>query len=159
MSVHVDDCRLAKSGKCYNVTLSGQKYLANLDSGLNANIGKWVEAEIQPSKDPKFPSWIGKWVHAASPDAAPGASSPAGGSPASLPPVAAPVTREPVYATQNANVAPWWMPFVSNTVAHAIQAGHCQSPEGIRTWAIAARNAANSCVATTPLTTDEDIPF
>lgn len=36
----------------------------------------------------------------------------------------------------------WWMPFVSNTVAHAIQAGLIKGPGEISTWARAARNVA-----------------
>jgi hypothetical protein len=38
----------------------------------------------------------------------------------------------------------WWMPFVSNTVAHAIQAGHIKGPGEIRTWAASAKLAAES---------------
>jgi hypothetical protein len=38
--------------------------------------------------------------------------------------------------------APWWMPFVSNTVAHAIQAGFITQPELVLDWARAAKEAA-----------------
>jgi hypothetical protein len=36
----------------------------------------------------------------------------------------------------------WWMPFVSNTVAHAIAAGQIATPENIKLWAAAAKQAA-----------------
>jgi len=45
-------------------------------------------------------------------------------------------------AMNGANAAPWFMAFVSNTVAHAITAGRIDSPDGIEAWARAARNAA-----------------
>lgn len=41
----------------------------------------------------------------------------------------------------------WWMPFVSNTVAHAIQAGHITGPGEIGTWAKAAKLAAEAVAA------------
>lgn len=36
----------------------------------------------------------------------------------------------------------WFMPFVSNTVAHAIAAGKIQEPLDIKAWAAAAKQAA-----------------
>jgi hypothetical protein len=41
-----------------------------------------------------------------------------------------------------AEAAPWWMPFVSNTVAHAIQAGFITDPAMVLDWARAAKEAA-----------------
>jgi hypothetical protein len=38
--------------------------------------------------------------------------------------------------------APWWMPFVSNTVAHAVQAGFITEPGMVLGWARAAKEAA-----------------
>ncbi len=75
----------------------------------------------------------------------------------SLSPSPSPAAAAPKYAEPNA--APWFMPFVSNTVAHAIAAGHIQTPAGIREWALGAKNAALSTIASTPPTTDEDVPF
>jgi len=43
------------------------------------------------------------------------------------------------------------MPFVSNTVAHAIAAGLIQTPQQIEQWAMAARVAAQKL--------ETDIPF
>jgi hypothetical protein len=45
-------------------------------------------------------------------------------------------------AIPTGNIAPWWMPFVSNTVAHAIQAGCIKEPADIKQWAAAARQTA-----------------
>lgn len=143
MAVRVDEVRLAKSQKCFNVTLSGQKFLGNLDCGLNANVGKWIEAEIKPSNDTRFPSWIGKWVHAVDPSSAHAQQ----GAPATFPvtggaPGTQAVTQEPRYAEPSDNVQPWWMPFVSNTVAHAIEKGLCTTPEAINQWALKAAQVA-----------------
>ena len=131
------------------MTLSGQKYLGNLDCGLNAAVGQWIEAEIQPSKDPKYPGWVGKWTFVSAAPSAPGPVPNAAPQvpppftpPQAAPAVAAPIHREPVYAEPSKNVAPWWMPFVSNAVAHAIQAGIITSPNQIKPWVDAARVAA-----------------
>lgn len=137
MAVRVDSCVLAKSQKCFNVTLSGQKYLGNLDSGLNANVGKWIEAEIKPINDPRFPAWIGKWVHAEAPSSAQQAAVPT----ASLPP---PAVAERSYAAPSDNIAPWYMPFVSNTVAHAIEKGLISTPVAINEWALKAAQVAQA---------------
>jgi hypothetical protein len=45
-------------------------------------------------------------------------------------------------ARVQAELAPWWMPFVSNTVAHAIQAGFITEPGMVLDWARAAKEAA-----------------
>ncbi len=149
MAVQVENVTTASTGKSLRVMLGGKWYGAALDSGLNGMKGQMIEAEIETGK-------YGPWIKGYAKVAAPGASSPPV-TPSGLPPVAAP--QAPRYAEQSSNVAPWWMPFVSNCVAHSIAAGHIQNPEGIRAWAIAARNAANACVAVTPPTTDDDIPF
>lgn len=41
-------------------------------------------------------------------------------------------------------IAHWWMPFVSNVTAHAIQAGKIENPGQIKAWAFAAKQAAES---------------
>ena len=151
MAVQVEEVMTAKSGKSLRVKLGGTWYGSSLDSGLNGAKGQMIEAEIQTSD--KFGPWIKGWKPVAAPQVPPPSQ---GGLPsASAPAAAAPYK----YAEPNSNVAPWWMPFVSNSVAHAIAAGHIQTPEGIRAWAIGARNAANACVSATPPTTDEDVPF
>ena len=159
MEVRVDEVRLAKSKRCYNLVLSGQKYLGSLDCGLNANIGKWIEAEIKPSNNPDFPAWIGKWVHIAEPNAAPQVPTPpmqaTGNSPQSPAPAAAapynPVPTTP-YRYAEPNAMPW-LPMASNVVAHAIAAGKIETPNQVGAWVRAVQNSVQ------PQTDDSDIPY
>ena len=131
MAVQVEEVMPAKSGKSLRVKLGGTWYGANLDSGLNGAKGQMIEAEIQTSE--KFGPWIKGWK----PSAAPQVSSPSvAGSTA--PAAAAPYK----YAEPSDNVAPWYMPFVSNTVAHAIAAGLCKTPVEINQWALKAAQVA-----------------
>lgn len=145
MAVRVDQVTQAKTGKSLRVMLSGSWYGAALDSGLNGQIGQMIEAEIETGK---YGPWIKKWLPsqtAAAADA--GARSPVpppAPIPAGQPAVAAP--HETRYAEPSGadNTQPWMMAFVSNTVAHAIAAGHIQTPEGLNAWALkAAQVAAN----------------
>lgn len=56
----------------------------------------------------------------------------------------------------------WWMPFVSNTVAHAIQAGFITEPLMIKTWAAAAKQAALEIEQLAKRADDDlpsDVPF
>ena len=154
MEVRVDEVRLAKSKRCYNLVLSGQKYLGSLDCGLNANIGKWIEAEIKPSNNPDFPAWIGKWVHIAEPNAAPQVPTPpmqAGTSPPSPAPAAAAPQSSP-YRYAEPSQAPFWIQFASNVVANAIAAGKIETPNQVGAWVRAVQNAVSP-------QTDEDVPF
>lgn len=127
MLLKVEAVTTAKSGKSLRVMAGGKWYGAGKDSGLSK--GMTVEAE---TSDGDYGLWIDKWK-------------PANGS------AGQPVSKEP--ATESAgltgsapamsdNVAPWYMPFVSNTVAHAIQAGHCTTPDAINQWAIKAAQVA-----------------
>ena len=133
--VQVEEVMMAKSQKSLRVKLGGNWYGASLDSGLNGAKGKFIEADIQTSD--KFGPWINKWSASnAAPQVPPSASSPS-----SSPAVAAPVYAGA--ATQPGdNIQPWFMPFVSNTVAHAIQGGLCQTPEAINQWALKAAQVA-----------------
>ena len=139
MAVKVDQVTTAKTGRSLRVLLSGQWYGAAMDSGLNGQVGKMIEAEIETGK---FGPWIKKWVPSnAAPQGTPPASSvPPAGSPAA----AAPYQREPAYAEASDNIQPWYMPFVSNTVAHAIEKGLIQSPVGINEWALKAAQVAQA---------------
>jgi len=131
MAVQVEEVMMAKSQKSLRVKLGGNWYGASLDSGLNGAKGKFIEADIQTSD--KFGPWINKWSASnAAPQVPPSASSPS----------SSPAVAAPKYAEQSDNVSPWWMPFVSNTVAHAIAAGKCASPEAIDQWALKAAQVA-----------------
>ena len=157
MAVLVELLTISKSGKALRVLLGGTWYNASLTSGLNGQVGKYIEAEIQIHE--KFGPGIQGWKPAgiqAPPQttAAPQLPPPPPANPS--PPAAAAVptpqtTREPVYAEPNRNVAPWFMPFVSNVVAHAIQAGLIKEPAQIRAWLIAAKTSATAH--------DDGIPF
>ena len=137
MSVQVEEVMTAKSGKSLRVKLGGTWYGANLDSGLNGAKGRMFEAEIQTSE--KFGPWIKGWKPVAAPQGPQaGGTPPSSSSPTSLPAVAA-----PQYAGEPGdNIQPWYMPFVSNTVAHAIEKGLITSPVGINEWALKAAQVA-----------------
>lgn len=157
MAVQVEEVQQAKSGKSLRVKLGGTWYGAKLDSGLNGQLGKMIEAEIRTTD--KYGPWIDKWLPSAAPQASPPSAGP---SPSSQPAGAAPHERqyaEPAKPGVPLASAPWWMPFVSNCCAHAIQAGHCQTPAALKTWALGAKEAARALVSQTPATQDEDIPF
>ena len=135
MSVQVEDVMTAKSGKSLRVKLGGTWYGASLDSGLNGAKGKIIEAECQTSD--KFGPWIKGWKEVAAPQGTPPLAS---GSPASRPAAAA--TH---YAGEPGdNITPWYMPFVSNTVAHAIEKGLIQDPNAINQWALKAAQVAQA---------------
>ena len=150
MAVQVEKVTKTKSGKGLRVLLSGTWYNAFLDSGLEAQVGKMIEAEIRTHD--KFGAGVHTWKPV---NAAPQVATALAAATPPSPAAAAPYK----YAEPNLNVAPWWMPFVSNTVAHAIQAGHVNNPQAIKAWAVAAKEAARVLVSQTPTTQDEDIPF
>ncbi len=60
-----------------------------------------------------------------------------------------------------ANGDRWWMPFVSNTVAHALAAGKIEGPDDIKLWAAAAREAALDIEKPTRAADDfpDDVPY
>lgn len=144
MAVFVEKVEQAASGKCLKVVASGVKYLASLDSGLNACRGQWIEVEIKESKDPKFPPWLGKWVHAAAPQsAAPQVQTPpmqGTGIPPSTPAPAAAAPQSTPYRYAEPNAMPW-LPMASNVVAHAIAAGKIETPNQVGAWVRAVQNA------------------
>ena len=155
MAVFVEKVEQAASGKCLKVVASGVKYLASLDSGLNACRGQWIEVEIKESKDPKFPPWLGKWVHAAAPQsAAPQVPTPPMQSVGNSPPPPAPAAAAPQYkyAEPNANAPMPWLPMASNVVAHAIAAGKIETPNQVGAWVRAVQNAVQP-------QGENDIPF
>ena len=133
MAVLVESCQPTKSGKAWRVCLGGTYYNAFKDSGIENHVGKMIEAEITTSEKYGASIKAFKLVQVAAP-AAPVLQS------------QAPVTRErePQYAepAKLGTVAPWFMPFISNTVNAAIAAGHINTPAGIQAWALAARGAA-----------------
>ena len=145
MAVMVEEVMPSKSGKALRVKLGGTWYNAFLDSGLNGMRGQMIEAEIQTNE--KFGPSIKGWKPVAAPQVPP---PPQGGfPPAPAPAVAAPVPYnqeyKPVYAGEPGdNIQPWYMAFVSNTVAHAIEKGLITTPLGINEWALKAAQVAQA---------------
>ncbi len=129
--IRIDAVQKSKSGKAWAVKSGDQYYAANLDSGIEHLVGKVLEVEIKTfGKDGRA---INKYSVV--------------GSEAPQTPQIAP--RAPQTLTQGS--APWWMPFASNTVAHAIQSGYIKEPSDIKVWVLAAKQAAESA--------DSDVPM
>ena len=137
-TVMLEEVSMAKSGKSLRVRLGGSMYGAYLDSGLNnpALKGSFIVAEIVTLE--KGGPWIKAWKPSVVPTHAPSGAPyiPPQQNPANA---AMPQTtreREPEYAKPAApgNVAPYWLQFASNTIAHAIAAGLIKSANDVGTW-------------------------
>lgn len=113
--------KIKPTQKSIVVTAGGKEYFAKKDSGITA--GMTIDAETEDSEyNGKSYCWIKKWKAMASTPPAQAKDAPAGG------------TTGP--AIGNA-----WLPFASNTVAHAINAGLIQNPDQVKVWAAAAKAA------------------
>jgi hypothetical protein len=119
----------SKSGKALRITLNGKTYNAFLDSKLDEALGKVIEAQITPDKG--YGEGIGQWAYSNAP-AQPG---PANAAPD-------PINRATV--TPGASGDRFYLPFVSNTVAHCIAAGLIKNPSDVSPWAKAAYDAAQA---------------
>lgn len=109
MLINIDN--VTPKAKSLFIKAGGKDYFAKLDSGLTA--GMSIDAEIEETTyNNKQYFWIQKWkpIQSAEHRAAAQAATP--GSPMNLP----------------------YMPFVSNTVAHAIAAGRIENPTQIAPW-------------------------
>ena len=119
----VEKCNPTKSGKAYRVLLNGAWYGAFLDSGLDKAVGKTIDCQITPGKA-GYGDTIGQWTYAQGQPAAPSQTAPA--------------------APQGVPGDRFYMPFVSNVVAHCIQAGVIKQPSDINQWAKAAHDVAQA---------------
>ena len=131
MAVQVEEVTTSKSGKALRVKLGGNWYGANKDSGLDRAKGQMIEAEIETGN---FGPWIKGWKPSAAPQVTPPMAS---SSPSSQPAAAA-----PRYAEPSDNQQPWYSPFMSNVVAHAIEKGLISKPEELNQWALKAAQVA-----------------
>lgn len=152
MAVRVNSCQPTKSGKAWRVNLGGTYYNAFKDSGIENYVGKMIEAEITTSE--KFGPAIAAFrpvaeQQSAAPQSAP-ATSPAAGTP---PNSAGAAPNVPQYAEPSKNVAPFWLPFASNTVNAAIAAGLIKDTRDIAGWVSAVRLAAVKAAD------DSDVPW
>jgi len=94
----------------------GKEYFAKKESGITA--GMTIDAEVKDSEyNGKTYSWVEKYRQVANGNGQHAAVAPVSGA------------------------APVWLPFVSNTVAHAIAAGLCNEPGKVSAWAKAAKDA------------------
>ena len=119
----------SKSGKAFRVTLNGKVYNAFLDSKLDTAVGKVIDCQITPDKG--FGEGIGQWAYSQAPAQPSPANSPVG------------VENRATVATGPAGDR-FWLPFCSNQVAHAIQAGLIKEPSQIGAWAKAAYEAVQA---------------
>jgi hypothetical protein len=118
MQLTVENVTPAKTGKSLRVKANGEWYGAKKDSGITA--GMTIEAEVS---DGDYGKWIDKWKA-----------------------LAAQVPAQPPAQQKTGNGTPpagtpTWLPFASNTVAHAISAGLINEPGQVSMWAKAAKEA------------------
>lgn len=116
MLLNVDLVTKSKSGKALRVKVGDQWYGARLASKLDTFGKGTIDADVK--EDETYGPQIEAWRPAqAAPASAAAPSSPSG----------------------NGSTA--WLPFASNTVAHAISAGIIKSPGDVSAWAKAAKDA------------------
>ena len=141
MLLNVEHVRLSASGKSYMVRCTnGDKYVAALScKGIEQAGGRQIEAVIGNWTAPD-----GRLIITIDAFTFTGESAPARSSNAS--PNAAP--------TRN-GADRWWLNFVSNTVAHAIQAGLIKEVSEIAQWARGAKLAIWSADTVGP----DEVPF
>lgn len=121
---------IERKQKCYAIKAGGRTYYANFKLlGIEHASGKTIDAIIEENSttDGKKFSWILSFEVKA------------GGAP---PQSGAFSTPAPYAAGPSQVVDRFYMAFVSNVVAHAIQSGYIQDPSDISKWAKAARDAA-----------------
>jgi hypothetical protein len=127
MQLVIENVKTNPSGKSCVVKAGGKDYFAKPAMGLAA--GMTIEAETEVSEfNGKQNTWIKAYKKVGNGSAAPQSH---------------PVT-EPRTASSSAGAAvaaPAWLPFASNTVAHAINGGLITTPDQVKLWAAAAKQA------------------
>jgi hypothetical protein len=128
----VNSVTLSKSGKSYQVQIGGQGYFAKLDSKLDNAVAQAIDFSVDPSDyKGKVVNWVKEWdFDRGTPISGPLTQTTAPFTP-TLPPVQGSQPRDR-----------WYMPFISNTVAHAITAGLIKDSPSLAQWATAAYRAA-----------------
>lgn len=115
-TIRIDSAKKSPSGKSLLIKSGETTYFAKVDSGLIS--GMTIEAETKESEyNGKVNVWIDRWKEVAA--------------------------AQPTGSTGQASDVMRFMPFVSNTVAHAIGAGLIKEPADVTMWAHAAMTAAN----------------
>jgi len=125
MRGNIESVTKSKSGKAWRVKIGDKFYGANFDSKIDSQLGKAVDFEYE---DGKYGLWLKSW----GPDTAVmGSAVPASGQAAI-----------PAQSFRTNGGDRWFMPFVSNCVAHCIAAGLIKEPTQIGPWARAAYRVA-----------------
>src|SRR3990167_9819129 len=128
----VQTVTLSKSGKSYQLQIAGQGYFAKLDSKLDKAVGQAIDFSIDPSDyKGKVVNWVKEWDFDRNPPPSPVTASMVHPNP----------PMQPVYAASQSRDR-WYMPFISNTVAHAITAGLVKDSPSLAQWSTAAYRAA-----------------
>lgn len=123
MQLNIESTKTNPSGKSMVIKAGGKDYLAKVGSGLQP--GMVIEAETKISEyNGKTNTWIEKWKAVAGATPTP----PAGTS-----------------GHTNGGTPPW-LPFASNTVAHAINGGLITNPDQVKQWAAAAKQSYEELV-------------
>ena len=132
MNLNIEAVGPSKSGKALRVKVGNDWYGANKDSGLMP--GMVIDAIVE---DGQYGKWITAWKKAqesAVPQVSPKTQ----------------VERTGAAPSPSAGAAPVWGNFVSNQVAHAIQAGLITNPGDLKIWAAAAKLAFEELNRDTP---------
>ena len=107
--------------KSYKVSTDFGTYYASLKStGIEQCVGKQIDAETSKSSDGRI-NFLNGFTVVDNPEN---------------------VSKQAVVAPKGNDSDIWFMPFVSNTVAHAIQAGLVKTVADLRVWSSAAYEAA-----------------
>ena len=125
----VTEVKPSTSGKSYAATIGGARYSAKLDSRLEQAVGKPIDFTIDSSEyKGKVINWVATWDYDRGT--------------ASVGPPQAPASIPAQTVLRSNPPDRWYMPFISNTVAHAIQAGLVKDSPSLSQWASAAYRAA-----------------
>lgn len=120
MLLNVESVKPTSTGKSLVVKADGKDYFAKTGCGITAGIT--IDAETKDSLfNGKTNTWIEKWKPAAA--------------------------SVPTSSSLSGNGSTAWLPFASNTVAHAISAGLCTDPMQVKAWAAAAKQAFEELTA------------
>lgn len=120
MQLAIEQVTKSKSGKALRVKANGAWYGARLTSKLDTLQGKTIEADVKHDETYGDQIEAYKVVESAAPAAA---------------------TAPRSNGVAPANGSPAWLPFASNTVAHAISAGLILEAGQVSMWAKAAKEA------------------
>lgn len=125
MQLAIEQVTKSKSGKALRVKANGAWFGARLNSKLDTLQGKTIDAEVKHDETYGDQIEAYKVLDSATPAQPPAQQRPNGAA----------------HPAANGSGAPAWLPFASNTVAHAISAGLIQEAGQVSAWAKAAKEA------------------